>query len=253
MDISTLLKAVIFNIRARDHEAVIKELAAGLVPGEALGKVVSAVKDHESVKGVLSGTNSAVFHCLSEDVKDTLAAVGVSKKGVRRRGKRIPERIFFLVISPIKESGSHLQVLSKIEWLLLDRTFHHAVLAAKSAEEVVREIRKAEGTARSLYIPLQKEEVFTELDTSDRFTYRFKKKRSLPNSTPRAKDLPHRKPPEGSLSPAPTPSSALKKACSSRTSSTTSFSTSLPCFSGPEGRCRLSPGCRNSVGPYSSS
>ncbi|MBI5588312.1 MAG: HAD-IC family P-type ATPase, partial [Deltaproteobacteria bacterium] len=168
MDISSLLKAVTFDIKARDHETVIKELSARLLPRDALGEAVASIKDHEGATGVLSETDSAVFHCLSEDVRETVVAVAVSGKGVRRSGKKRPERVFFLLISPIKESGSHLQMLSKIEGLLLDRAFHHAILNAKSEDEVVREIRKAEGAARSLYIPLQKEEVFTELDTSDK-------------------------------------------------------------------------------------
>ncbi|MBI5467737.1 MAG: HAD-IC family P-type ATPase, partial [Deltaproteobacteria bacterium] len=167
MDISALLKAVIFDIKARDHETVLSELSSRLLPEDRLAKMFCSIKGRESTEGVLSGTGSAVFHCLSEDIEDTAVAVAVSKKGIRgRRGRKIPDRIFFLIVSPIKESGSHLQILSKVEGLLLDRSFNHAILNARNGEEVVREIRKAEGAARSLYIPLQKDEVFRELETS---------------------------------------------------------------------------------------
>ncbi len=167
MDISALLKAVIFDIKARDHETVLSELSSRLLPEDRLAKMFCSIKGLESTEGVLSGTGSAVFHCLSEDIEDTAVAVAVSKKGIRgRRGRKIPDRIFFLIVSPIKESGSHLQILSKVEGLLLDRSFNHAILNARNGEDVAREIRKAEGAARSLYIPLQKDEVFRELDTS---------------------------------------------------------------------------------------
>lgn len=169
MDLSGLLKVIIADIKAKDHDSVLKELSARLIEdtGPEGAKALCDLKEHESAEGVLSGTGSAIFHCLSESVPDTVAAIAVSKKGVPSKSRRAPARIFFLIISPIKESGAHFQLLSKLEGLLLDKAFQHAILNAASPEGIKSEIKKRENAARSFYIPLPREEVFEELNTTE--------------------------------------------------------------------------------------
>ncbi len=169
MDISAILKAVALNIRAKDHAFVLNELTGRLLPElKAGGKAVCDLRDHESIEGVLSGTGSAIFHCLSEEVNDPVLALAVSKKDIPHPVKKAPVRIFFLLISPIKESGTHLQILSRLEALLLDRSFRHAILNAKKDDEAKGAVKRFEAAARTLYMPLPKEEVFTELGTSEK-------------------------------------------------------------------------------------
>ncbi|MBI1910545.1 MAG: HAD-IC family P-type ATPase [Deltaproteobacteria bacterium] len=168
MDISNLLKAVILNAKSRDHGAVLDEMTSLLLPGgPPESKAVCDLKNHESLEGVLSGSKSAIFHCLSEEVSDPAIALAVSKKGITDSSGKHPTHIFFLLISPIKESGTHLQLLSKLEGMLLDKEFQKVVLGAQTEEEVRKAIKKIEGSARSIYIPLPKDEVFTELDTTE--------------------------------------------------------------------------------------
>ncbi|MBI5642062.1 MAG: HAD-IC family P-type ATPase [Deltaproteobacteria bacterium] len=165
MDISALLKAVILNIKAKDHETVLNEMTRRLLPEgtPAEEKAFCDLRDHESVEGMLTGTDSAIFHCLSEEVKDTSIALAISRRELPHPAKKIKVRLFFLIISPLKESGTHLQLLSKIEGMLLDRALHHAIMNARSEPEVRDVIKRAETSARSLYIPLPREEVFGEL------------------------------------------------------------------------------------------
>ncbi|MBI5599747.1 MAG: HAD-IC family P-type ATPase [Deltaproteobacteria bacterium] len=169
MDISALLKAVILDVKAADHETVLKELFRGLFPaitGEDRIKAFCDWKAHESTAGALSGKGAAIFHCFSEEVPDTVAAVGISKKGVGDKAGKV--NIFFLLISPIKESGTHLQLLSNLEWLLLDKHLRNSIISARSAEDVKKAIKRAGGAVRSAYLPLDKAEVLRELDTSEK-------------------------------------------------------------------------------------
>lgn len=168
MNLFEMLKCVIPGIKARDHEKVLAALSNGIA--EATGgmkdKAMCSLLEHESMEGVLIGTRSAVFHCISEDVKETVVGIAVSQREVPHPTKRRPVRIFFMIVSPMKESGTHLQLLSKIEGLLLDKALHHTILNARSESEVRDALRKSEGAARSYYVPLTREEVMGELETS---------------------------------------------------------------------------------------
>ncbi len=170
MNVSDLLKCVILDMKAADHAEVADTLASRLIPSISASPGVGFVcdlKSHETIDGLLSGTNSAIFHCLSEEVKDAAIALAVFKKAVPDKGRKCRARIFFLIVSPMKESGIHLQLLSKLEGMLRNKAFNHAILEARSEGEIRNEVEKAEGAARSYYIPLSREEVFSELDTSE--------------------------------------------------------------------------------------
>ncbi len=170
MNVSDLLKCVILDMKAANHADVADALASRLVASadaKAGHGLVCDIKSHETIDGLLSGTNSAIFHCLSEEVKDAAIALAVFKKAVPDKGRKRGARIFFLIISPMKESGIHLQLLSKLEGMLRNKAFNHAILEARSEGEIRNEVMKAEGAARSYYVPLSREEVFSELDTSE--------------------------------------------------------------------------------------
>lgn len=180
MDIDKLIKAVMVDAKARDHEAVLNGLMTRLLPGKIVSpasRPFCDLKDHESFGGVLAGTGGAIFHCLSEDVLDTSIALAVLKNGVPAqsgaqgarhasgRGESI--RIFFLIISPIKESGTHLQILSILEGLLLDKTFHHWVLSARTEKDARLAVKRTLSSSRPAYMPLSKSEIFKELRTDE--------------------------------------------------------------------------------------
>ncbi len=168
MEISRLLKAVILSIKARDHASVLDEMTRRLLPeGRPAGAgAICDLKGHESTEGILSGTGAAIFHCLSEEAAETAIALAISSRPLPHPSRKTRVRIFFLIISPIKESGTHLQLLSKLEGLVLDPAFRHAVLLASTVEEALRAVKRAEAGARSMYMPLPRDEVFVELGSS---------------------------------------------------------------------------------------
>jgi magnesium-transporting ATPase (P-type) len=169
MEISGLLKSVKVNVRARDHESVLREMFDGLLPGtggQKASKTFHDLEAHESSEGTLAGTGGAIFHCLAEEAQSTVIALAVTKKAVSRKGGNQSARVFFAVVSPMKESGTHMQILSRLEALLLDRGFTQAVLGASTNEDARRAVKAAEGLSKALYLPLEKDEVLSELATS---------------------------------------------------------------------------------------
>src|SRR3972149_3506921 len=68
----------------------------------------------------------------------------------------------------MKESGTHMQLLSRLEALLLDRGFTHALLGASTDEDARRVVKGAEGSSKALYLPLESDEVLSELATSEK-------------------------------------------------------------------------------------
>ncbi len=166
MDIFELVKTIMPDVKARSHSTVLDAMAKSLLPagtGRDNYGAVCDLKAHES----LEGTESAVFHCLSEAVHEITIGLAISKKGIPQKGKKHYVRIFFLIISPMKESGAHLQLLSKLEGLLMDKAFCQALVSARDADAARKEIKRAEGAHRSLYIPLSRNEVFSELGTNE--------------------------------------------------------------------------------------
>lgn len=171
MEISGLLKSVKVNVRAKDHEAVLREMFTGLLPGIGGQKASKTFRDleaHESSEGALSGTGGAIFHCLAEEAQSTVIALAVTKKAAARKGGNQAARVFFAVVSPMKESGTHMQLLSRLEALLLDKAFTHAVLGASTDEDARRAVKAAEGSSKALYLPLERDEVLSELATSEK-------------------------------------------------------------------------------------
>jgi len=168
MNLSSLLykDLVLLNFTAKDHTEALRNMVC------LLGKVcedeesIRALKDHESIDGVLSGTGSAIFHTFSETVEDIKIVVAISHRGIPHpTRKREKINILWLIVSPIRESGTHFQLLSRLEGFLLNKVFRNAILTARTEEAVINFVKIEEGLGRDAYIPLTEEEIFAELDT----------------------------------------------------------------------------------------
>src|SRR3990172_2502416 len=168
MNLSSLLykDLVLLNFTAKDHTEALRNMVC------LLGKVcedeesIRALKDHESIDGVLSGTGSAIFHTFSETVEDIKIVVAISHRGIPHpTRKREKINILWLIVSPIRESGTHFQLLSRLEGFLLNKVFRNAILTARTEEAVINFVKIEEGLGRDAYIPLTEEEIFAEHDT----------------------------------------------------------------------------------------
>jgi magnesium-transporting ATPase (P-type) len=159
---------ILLDFTARNNTEALKGMVSLLGREYEREKLISTLKDHESFDGVLLGTGSAIFHTISEEVKDIRFVLAISPRGIPHpKKKRERIYIFVLIISPIKESGTHLQILSRIEGFLLNRGFRHKLLSAKTKEAVRRSVKMEEGAGRDVYMPISKEEIFSGLGTGE--------------------------------------------------------------------------------------
>ena len=159
MNIFSHLEVILLNVKARSHEGVLRQMAGHLLSSMKewhREEVIHDLKDHESIDGVLFGSKTAIFHSLSEKIDNIKIAIAISKRNIPHPAEKAAARIFFLLISPVKESGTHLQLLSKMEGLLLNRAFRHAILSVRTIEDVRKIIKREEEAGRSVYIPINR-------------------------------------------------------------------------------------------------
>jgi len=137
MNLASLLSKdlILLDFKAKDHSEALKNMACLLGKACEDEESIKALKDHESIDGVLAGTGSAIFHMFSEAVEDIKFVLAVSQSGIPHpTRKREKINILCLLVSPIKESGTHFQLLSRLEGFLLNKVFRNATLAAKTKE-----------------------------------------------------------------------------------------------------------------------
>jgi PTS system nitrogen regulatory IIA component len=81
----------------------------------------------------------AIPHGKSPTIQDLVACIGISDKPVDFDSlDNEPCRSFIMTLSPVEKTGPHLQFLAEISLLFKSADKRHEILAAKSAEELLR-------------------------------------------------------------------------------------------------------------------
>jgi Ca2+-transporting ATPase len=121
----------------------------------------------EEARQLLHGHRSeglAILHSLSAAVDRTLLVLALAPGGVELNGQSC--QVLALLVSPLKESGAHFQVLSRLTSLLRNRRFREELLAKGSAREIIRAVRLQEESGHENYWVLSREEILEELQTN---------------------------------------------------------------------------------------
>src|SRR3972149_3004895 len=109
MHLSSLLSKdfILLNFRAKDHTEALKNMVCLLGKACEDEKSIKALKDHESIDGVLAGTGSAIFHMFSEAVEAIKFVLAVSQSGIPHpTRKREKINILCLLVSPINQMSA---------------------------------------------------------------------------------------------------------------------------------------------------
>jgi len=109
------------------------------------------------------GEGLAVLHNLTDAVDRPLLFLALSPQGVALNGE--PIQVAAVLLSPMKESGEHFQILSRLIALLRHHRLREELLANKGSAEVWRALRLQEEAGRENYWVLSREEIFAELQT----------------------------------------------------------------------------------------
>jgi mannitol/fructose-specific phosphotransferase system IIA component (Ntr-type) len=144
MNLRTVLtqKTIALHLQGTTKEEIIRELLGILVQS---GSVQSPEKAYESIlererkmsTGMKHGI--AIPHGKTDTVSDLVACVGVSDNPVDFEtldGK--PCRIFIMTLSPLTQTGPHLQFLAEVSLLFRSSEKREALLSASTPEEVLK-------------------------------------------------------------------------------------------------------------------
>jgi mannitol/fructose-specific phosphotransferase system IIA component (Ntr-type) len=104
-----------------------------------------AVLDREASHTTALGNGVALPHATVPGIDRAHVVVAVAPDGVPfgpdADGER-PERLFFMLLSPIDEAATHIKLLARIVRLVRRRDFVDALLEAGSAADIIDEIER---------------------------------------------------------------------------------------------------------------
>ena len=139
--------AIQIDMQSKTKKEVLKELTTLLVDAHGIkgsqNNILDALMEREDMGSTGIGQGIAIPHGKSESVKEVVAGLGISKKGIdfdALDGE--PVYLFFIVVAPLNASGVHLKILAKISRLLKDKFFRQALREAKASEDVRKVIKQ---------------------------------------------------------------------------------------------------------------
>ena len=172
MKLSGLLdnKVVITNLRARDKNSALKEMVdilrkAGRIrdPGTAL----KALLEHEIIDTTGIGHGVAFPHASIEGLKEPVALLAISQRGIDFKAKDgRPVYLFFLFLTPVKETTLHLQILSKATAVFTDNALYYSLQKAKTPQVVLSLLLNHEKGGKEVFFPHSIHEIYKELETT---------------------------------------------------------------------------------------
>ena len=142
MTLTQILQAncVKVPVESRDKEAVITELIDLLdVSGALMDRNVAldAVLTRERIQSTGTGAGIAIPHGKCSAVKEVVMAIGIAREPIEFASvDGRPVTILFLLVSPVDQTGPHIQALAAISRLMLNEEFRRRLEQADSAEAV---------------------------------------------------------------------------------------------------------------------
>ena len=126
---------------SKDKESTITELI-DLLDTEGLlsdrNTALDSVLVREKTRSTGIGAGIAIPHGKCKAAKELVMAVGISKDGIDFASiDNQPVKIVILLVSPIDQTGPHIQALAKISRLMLNQEFKSKLENAQTNEEVV--------------------------------------------------------------------------------------------------------------------
>ncbi|MFZ5801793.1 MAG: PTS sugar transporter subunit IIA [Candidatus Omnitrophota bacterium] len=141
-------RGIKIGVEATEKEPVLQEMVGLLAEIRDIGdkdNILKALIERESLGSTGIGQGIAIPHGKSDKVKEIIAILGISKKGVNFEAlDGEPVYILFLLVAPKDTAGPHLKALAQISRLLRDSYFCELLKRCKTPDEVFELIRKEE-------------------------------------------------------------------------------------------------------------
>ena len=144
-------KAIRAELLAIDKEGVIGEMAQALLDNGQIAEddyksIVTAILEREELGSTGIGRGAAIPHAKHPSVDQTVATVGVSRRGVdfaSLDGESV--HVFFLLISPAEDPDNHLRALECTARQLRKDDFCRFLRQAKNVDEIKQLLDEADG------------------------------------------------------------------------------------------------------------
>lgn len=139
---------VLLDLLSDKKEDAIKELISPIIKKgftnseETLNK---AILNREAHGSTAIGNGVAIPHAETPSIKEKIVVFGRSKRGVNFDAiDNKPVNLFFMIISPNRETCPHLKTLAIISRLLKNKAFRDDLMNARSSEDVIKLIAMEE-------------------------------------------------------------------------------------------------------------
>lgn len=141
-------RAIKIGLAATDKEGILKELVDILSEVKDMGDrkaIVKALLERESLGSTGIGQGIAIPHGKTDRVKELVAVLAVSRKGVNFDAlDGEPVHIFFLLVAPKDTAGPHLKALAQISRILRDSYFCELIKRCQTPQELYELIKGEE-------------------------------------------------------------------------------------------------------------
>lgn len=138
--------AIAVDLAATSKKAVLDELV-GLLAKQ--GKIkdtqatVNVLLEREKLGSTGIGQGIAIPHAKTDQVKEVIAAFGLSRRGVAFDSlDGDPVHLFIILVAPPDAAALHLKALARISRLLKDKFFRQSLRDVKDKNEVLRIIKQ---------------------------------------------------------------------------------------------------------------
>jgi nitrogen PTS system EIIA component len=133
-------ETVIPALTAREKNAVLKEMARGLVANHPTldeKRVLEVLSERERISTTAIGEGVAIPHGKLPGVERVLGIFARSREGVDFASLDGGlTHLFFVLIAPENAAADHLKALARISRLLKDSTFRSRLIEGKTRQEI---------------------------------------------------------------------------------------------------------------------
>jgi fructose-specific phosphotransferase system IIA component len=144
------LKTIIMDLKASKKEMILDEMLEKLIEAKKIEKrnkyrIKKTLMERETMGSTGIGHGIAIPHAKDNHIKKITCCCAISHQGVNFDSlDGEPVYVLFMLISPANATGFHLKTLARISRLVKDRIFREALLNCKSAQAILKLIRKEE-------------------------------------------------------------------------------------------------------------
>ena len=141
-------EAIILDLKAQEKESAVNEIVDVLAKLKKIknsAEAIDALMQREKLGSTGIGQGIAIPHSRCDFIKEQIAMLAISQKGVEFSAlDGSPVHIIFMLLCPGDSKGEHLQAMAKISKILKDKYLRKALLEAKTTQDALSIIQKAD-------------------------------------------------------------------------------------------------------------